>query len=54
MFIQKYRYKTLNDGIAKEYRIGQYPILFKEKGLTEVLPEMGKKQITLKSQPILK
>lgn len=43
MFIQKYRYRTLNGEIAKEYRIRQYPILFKEKGLTEVLPEIGKK-----------
>lgn len=49
MFIQKYRYRTLNGEIAKEYRIRQYPILFKEKGLTEVLPEIGKKNKSLRN-----
>lgn len=42
MFIQKYIYRTNNGEVGKEYRIGEFPVYLKERGVTQILPGIGK------------
>ena len=42
MFIQKYVYRTNNGEVGKEYRIGEFPVYLKERGVTQILPGIGK------------
>lgn len=51
MFIQKYVYRTNNGEVGKEYRIGEFPVYLKERGVTQILPGIGKQQGTLKLRP---
>lgn len=42
MFIQKYVFRTNDGEVGKEYRIGEFPVFLKERGITEILPGIGK------------